>query len=95
MQLEGTFKISYDQNDVEGNNAKVFEKERCQFDIGFHHKSDDKTLHNLDITVKLKNFHNSKKLQLVAFVEHVNTRKRQWRVSGDCFHLFHFSIEFS
>lgn len=80
--MEGAFKVSYDQIDVEGNNAKIAEKERFRFDIGFHHKSDDKILHNLDITVKLNNFHNSKKLQLLAFVEHVNIRKRQWRVSG-------------
>lgn len=81
-QLEGTFKIGYDQNDVEGNDAKISEKEHCRFDIGFQHKSDDEILHKLDIVVKVNNFHNSKKLQLVAFVEHMDTRKQQWRVSS-------------
>lgn len=82
QQLEGTFQIGYDQNDVNGNEAKVSEKERYRLDIGFQHKSDDEILHNLDIVLKVNNFHNSKKLQLVTFVEHVDTRKRQWQVSG-------------
>lgn len=82
LQLEGTFKVGYDQNDVEGNNAIISEKEHCRFDIGFQHKSDDEILHNLDIVVKVNNFHNSKKLLLVAFVEHMDTRKQQWRVSS-------------
>lgn len=81
FQLEGTFKISYEQQDVDANSASISEKELCRFDIGFQHKSDDEILHNLDIALKMNNFHNSKKLQLAAFVEHVDTRKRQWRVS--------------
>lgn len=78
-------KISYDQTDGESNNAKVSEKENCRFDIGFQHKSDDEILHNLDVVVKVNNFHNSKKLQLVSYIEHTDTRKRQWRVSDQLF----------